>query len=130
MNKIYVFFCLFLISGVVQGEEQICVVEKAVLCKYGDCNAIYEEGGYYTVVDTDKEQYLLCESKKEKCDTFPLKEVEKSGVFTIYTTGVGGAVLKIANEDFDLFGFKENQFIEVRHKFLLAFLSWGTCHQR
>ena len=60
MNRIHAFFCLFLISGVVQGEEHICIVEKAVLCKYGDCQAIYEDGEYFTVVDTDKKQYLLC----------------------------------------------------------------------
>ena len=43
---------------------------------------------------------------KEKYEPFPLEQVEKSGAFTIYSTGLGGAVLKIANQDIDIFNVK------------------------
>ena len=128
--KTLITILFLLVSSVAYGEQIISIVEEAVLYHVGECNAIYEEEGYFTVVDTEEMKYLLCEPNKEVCDSFTLERIEESGVFTIYTTGVGGAVLKIANEEGDLFGFKKDQFIEVRHKFRFAFLSWGSCKKR
>ena len=119
------FFLLFATSA--SGARIVCQVENAKLCQSGSCKAIYEDGIYATVIDTEKKAYLLCEStaEKEQCDPFPLEGVERGGAFMLYKTA--SAILKVALEDVPLFGLKKDEFVESRTSFLSVFVSWGTC---
>ena len=123
----YTSVILLLLCSVASAERILCNVEEAVLCHQGNCQEIYEEGGYATLLDLVDNRYVLADFNKEKYEPFPLEQVEKAGAFTIYSTGLGGAVLKIANQDIDSFNVKRNEFVEVRISMLHVFTSTGTC---
>ena len=117
------------VLDVANAERIMCIVEEAVLCQAGQCKEIYQEGGYATVIDTTEQVYVLADFNKEKYEPFPLIEHEEAGAFTLYTTGLGGAVMKVANQTVEMFGFEKNSFVEVRLSMLNTFVSTGTCQK-
>ena len=117
------------VLDVANAEKIMCVVEEAVLCQTGQCKEVYKEGGYATVIDTTEQVYALVDFNKDKYEPFPLVKHEKAGAFTLYTTGLGGAVMKVANQTVDVFGLEMNSFVEVRLSMLNTFVSTGACQR-
>jgi hypothetical protein len=103
-----------------------CKVEKKIWCAKDGCKE--SQGSQeFNIVDLSAATYNMCNEGKHNCQSIPISDVGKSGIFMVVKFG-GAALFKVALEDEkSVFNVNAGDFIEVRDNMLGAMNSFGTC---
>ena len=129
MVRLFLVVCAIFAPGVSFADELNCFVERKTICGPSGCELAAPLPGERIIVSVAERTYRLCDNTNG-CQKLELDAAYPSGIFWVYEFN-GINVLKAQTQEvadnLDLKPLARWPFMEFRHSFLSAILSWGEC---